>query len=167
MTWDLRPATVHIYWNKESFYIWRTFNTHGTGLEHQHSRRFIGLEYRYGCRDVMWKLCTVNFTLSTPRGIIFIIKINYHDPRCHRRRHHHHRHHHNHNNGGWQLSSPAANGWIAEEPESDVSMWRCSMLLLQSMFDIISPTQANNGRYSPTLFEQYRRFLLRLLPTNV
>ena len=33
----------------------KKFNSHRTGLEHQHGRRFIVLELQYGRRDVMWK----------------------------------------------------------------------------------------------------------------
>ena len=40
---------------KESVYIRKEFNSHRTGLGHQHGRRFIVLERQYGRRDVMWK----------------------------------------------------------------------------------------------------------------
>ena len=40
---------------KESVYIRKEFNSHRTGLLHQHGRRFIVLEHQYGCRDVMCK----------------------------------------------------------------------------------------------------------------
>ena len=38
---------------KERFYIRKEFNSHRTGLVHQHGRRFIALVHQYGCRDVM------------------------------------------------------------------------------------------------------------------
>ena len=40
---------------KESVCIRKEFNSHRTGLGHQHGRRFIVLEHQYGRRDVMWK----------------------------------------------------------------------------------------------------------------
>ena len=40
---------------KESVYIWKEFNSHRTGLGHQHGRRVFVLEQQYGPRDVMWK----------------------------------------------------------------------------------------------------------------
>ena len=40
---------------KESVCIRKEFNSQGTGLGHQHGRRFIVLGHQYGCRDVMWK----------------------------------------------------------------------------------------------------------------
>ena len=40
---------------KESVYIRKEFNSHRTGLGHQHGRRFIVLGHQYGRRDVMWK----------------------------------------------------------------------------------------------------------------
>ena len=40
---------------KESICIRKEFNSHRTGLGHQHGRRFIVLEHQYGRRDVMWK----------------------------------------------------------------------------------------------------------------
>ena len=49
ITWS---ASMQIYWNKRSVYIRKEFDSHGTGLEHQHGRRFIVLEYQYGRRDV-------------------------------------------------------------------------------------------------------------------
>ena len=38
---------------KESVYIRKEFNSHRTGLGHQHGRRFIVLGHQYGRRDVM------------------------------------------------------------------------------------------------------------------
>ena len=38
---------------KESVYVRKEFNSHRTGLGHQHGRRFIVLGHQYGCRDVM------------------------------------------------------------------------------------------------------------------
>ena len=54
LTW---PASMQIYWNKESVCIRKEFNSHRIGLEHQHGRRFIFLGHQYGHRDhdVMWK----------------------------------------------------------------------------------------------------------------
>ena len=40
---------------KESVCIRKEFNSHGTGLGHQHDRRFIVLGHQSGRRDVMWK----------------------------------------------------------------------------------------------------------------
>ena len=40
---------------KESVCMRKEFNSHGTGLGHQHGRRFIVLGHQYGHRDVMWK----------------------------------------------------------------------------------------------------------------
>ena len=50
LTW---PASMQIYGTKESVCIRKEFNSHRTGLEHQHGRRFIVLEHQYGRRDVM------------------------------------------------------------------------------------------------------------------
>ena len=40
---------------KESVCIRKEFNSHRTGLGHQHDRRFIVLGHQSGRRDVMWK----------------------------------------------------------------------------------------------------------------
>ena len=40
---------------KEGVCIRKEFNSHRTGLGHQHGRRFIVLRHQYGRRDVMWK----------------------------------------------------------------------------------------------------------------
>ena len=40
---------------KENVCIRKEFNSHRTGLGHQHGRRFIVLGHQYGHRDVMWK----------------------------------------------------------------------------------------------------------------
>ena len=40
---------------KESVCIRKEFNSHRSGLGHQHGRRFIVLGHQYGRRDVMWK----------------------------------------------------------------------------------------------------------------
>ena len=40
---------------KESVCIRKEFNSHRTGLGHQHGLRFIVLGHQYGRRDVMWK----------------------------------------------------------------------------------------------------------------
>ena len=47
---------------KESVCIRKEFNSHRTGLGHQHGRRFIVLGHQYGRRDVMWKH-SINFTI--------------------------------------------------------------------------------------------------------
>ena len=58
---------------KESVCIRKEFNSHGTGLGHQHDRRFIVLGHQYGRRDVMWKhyycflVKLVNPTTNRPR----------------------------------------------------------------------------------------------------
>ena len=44
---------MQIYWNKESFYIRKEFNSYTIGLEHKHGRRFNVLGHQYGRRDVM------------------------------------------------------------------------------------------------------------------
>ena len=58
---------------KESVYIRKLrkeFNSHRTGLEHQHGRRFIVLERQYaGWRDIMWK-----------RSIVLIFPVDDHLP---------------------------------------------------------------------------------------
>ena len=46
---------------KESVCIRKEFNSHRTGLEHQHGRRFIVLGHQYGRREVMWKHSIFNF----------------------------------------------------------------------------------------------------------
>ena len=48
-----------IFWNKRNFYVRKRFDSHQTGLEHQHCRYFIVLGLQYGGRD-MWKRSTVN-----------------------------------------------------------------------------------------------------------
>ena len=52
LTW---PASMQIYWTKESVCIRKEFNSHRTRLGHQHGRRFIVLGHQHGRRDVMWK----------------------------------------------------------------------------------------------------------------
>ena len=49
---------------KESVCIRKEFNSHRTGLGHQHGRRFIVLGHQYGRRDVMWKHSIAYFTLK-------------------------------------------------------------------------------------------------------
>ena len=39
---------MQIYWNKESFYIRKEFNSYTIGLEHKHGRRFNVLGHQYG-----------------------------------------------------------------------------------------------------------------------
>ena len=46
---------MQIFGTNESFYIRKEFNSHKTGSEHQHGRRFIVLEHQYGRCDVFWK----------------------------------------------------------------------------------------------------------------
>ena len=48
-----------IFWNKRNFYVRKRFDSHQTGLEHQHCRYFIVLGLQYGGRD-KWKRSTVN-----------------------------------------------------------------------------------------------------------
>ena len=52
LTW---PASIKFIWTEESVCIRKEFNSQGTGLGHQHGRRFIVLGHQYGRRDVMWK----------------------------------------------------------------------------------------------------------------
>ena len=54
LTW---PTSMQIYniGTKESVCIRKEFNSHRTGLGHQHGRHFIVFRHKYGCRDVMWK----------------------------------------------------------------------------------------------------------------
>ena len=40
----------------------KEFNSHSTGLGHQHGCRFIVLEHQYDLRDVMWKHSIVDST---------------------------------------------------------------------------------------------------------
>ena len=49
---DMCPRLVP---GEESVCIRKEFNSHRTGLGHQHGRRFIVLGHQYGRRDVMWK----------------------------------------------------------------------------------------------------------------
>ena len=49
------PASMQIYWKKESVYMRKDFNSQMFFLVHQHSRRFIVLEHQNGRHDVMWK----------------------------------------------------------------------------------------------------------------
>ena len=46
---------MQIYWNKRKRLHEKEFNSHRTGLGHQHGRRFIVLGHQYGHRDVMCK----------------------------------------------------------------------------------------------------------------
>lgn len=41
-----------IFWNKRNFYVRKRFDSHQTGLEHQHRRYFIVLGLQYGGRDM-------------------------------------------------------------------------------------------------------------------
>ena len=47
------PASMQIYWKKESVYMRKDFNSQMFFLVHQHSRRFIVLEHQNGRHDVM------------------------------------------------------------------------------------------------------------------
>ena len=51
---------------KESVYIRKEFNSHRTSLGHQHGRRFIVLERKYGRHDVMWKQLSTTIFGNTP-----------------------------------------------------------------------------------------------------
>ena len=44
---------MQIYWNKRKRLHKKEFNSHRTGLEHQHGRRFVVLGRQYGRLDVM------------------------------------------------------------------------------------------------------------------
>ena len=44
---------MQIYLNKGKRLQKKKFNSHGTGLKHQHGRRFIVLEHQYSRPDVM------------------------------------------------------------------------------------------------------------------
>ena len=44
---------MQIYWNKRKRLHEKEFNSHRTGLGHQHGRSFIVLGHQYGRRDVM------------------------------------------------------------------------------------------------------------------
>ena len=51
LTW---PVSMQIYcYKRKRVFIRKDFNSHRTGLGHQHGHRFIVLGYKYGCRDVM------------------------------------------------------------------------------------------------------------------
>ena len=56
---------------KEIICIRKEFNSHRTGLGHQHGRRFIGLGHQYGRRDVMRKhsIVFVPFSLTSPLSL--------------------------------------------------------------------------------------------------
>ena len=61
---------------KESVCIRKEFNSHGTGLRHQHGRRFIVLGQQDGRRDVMWKHSTesaATFSLFNSRLKAFLL----------------------------------------------------------------------------------------------
>ena len=51
---------MQIYWNKRKRLHKKEFNSHRTGLGHQHGRRFIVLGHKYGRHDVMWKWIALN-----------------------------------------------------------------------------------------------------------
>ena len=53
LTW---PEAVQIYWSKESFYMWKEFNSHRTARGHQYGCRFKVWGHHYGGCDVyLWK----------------------------------------------------------------------------------------------------------------
>ena len=55
---------------KESVCIRKEFNSHRTGLGHQHGRRFIVLGHQYGRRDVMWKHSILLEICSQQRALL-------------------------------------------------------------------------------------------------
>ena len=57
---------------KESVCIRKEFNSHRTGLGHQHGRRFIVLGHQYGRRDVMWKhsIAFLPFSLTSRSSLL-------------------------------------------------------------------------------------------------
>ena len=59
------PSLCKFIGTKESVYIRKEFNSHRTGLGHQHGRRFIVLGHQYGCRDVMWKHAIPVYSVDT------------------------------------------------------------------------------------------------------
>ena len=58
---------------KESVCMRKEFNSHRTGLGHQHGRRFIVLGHQYARRDVMWKHSIGFFSLSLSLSLKTII----------------------------------------------------------------------------------------------
>ena len=52
LTW---PVSMLINWNKRNHLREKELNSQRIFLVHQHGRRFIVLEHRYGRCDVMWK----------------------------------------------------------------------------------------------------------------
>ena len=61
LTW---PASLQIYWNKESVYIKKDCNSHRIVSELQHGRRFIVLELQYCRDDVMRKTVCLYFKMN-------------------------------------------------------------------------------------------------------
>ena len=59
---------------KESVYIRKVFNSHETGLEHQHGHHFIVQEHQYGRHDVMWKRSIVIWHRSSKWGFLLVIR---------------------------------------------------------------------------------------------
>ena len=60
---------------KESVCIRKEFNSHRTGLRHQHGRRFIVLGHQHGRRDVMWKHSIVTINLGRTLAILWAIDL--------------------------------------------------------------------------------------------
>ena len=57
LTW---PASMQIYWKKESVYIRKEFNSHRTGLGHKHGCRFIVLGHH-----LIWPPCKAHNNRNT------------------------------------------------------------------------------------------------------
>ena len=69
LTWS---ASMQIYWNKRKR---KEFNSHRTGLGHQHGSRFNVLGHQYGRRDVMWKHSIENtFFVSLASSVMLQIR---------------------------------------------------------------------------------------------
>ena len=73
LTW---PVSMEIYWNKESVYIRKEFNSQRTGLGHQHGHCFIVLGHQYGHRDIMRKHSIINIFVSYQLWYLWFCKIN-------------------------------------------------------------------------------------------
>ena len=74
LTW---PESMQIYLNKGKRLQKKKFNSHGTGLKHQHGRRFIVLEHQYSRPDVTCEnALSLTRNLSSRVLTIFHVKLS-------------------------------------------------------------------------------------------
>ena len=69
------PASMLIYWNKRKYLHEKRVQLPEDSWVHQHGRRFIVLEHRYGRRDVMWKRSIIK--LKDPNLRIIRLRLHY------------------------------------------------------------------------------------------